>query len=98
MSANDNKVSVEDYGGSPKFKGPSVRVYGNPNYWAQPMDGDKDEKDTTKARAGINYKTKWDQKAESFPSYERLINNHCQQQEIGYLLVPRFMSRYKKNM
>ena len=96
MSANDNKVSVEDYGGSPKFKGPSVRVYGNPNYWAQPMDGEKDEKDTTKARAGINYKIKWDQKAESFPSYERLINNHCQQQEIGYLLVPHFMSRYMK--
>jgi hypothetical protein len=47
-----------------------------------------------KARTGINYKVKWDDKIESFPAHERLINHHCQSYDIGYLLHPHFMTMY----
>jgi hypothetical protein len=48
----------------------------------------------TKGRTGISRKVKWDENVESFQSYQRLIIDHCQQHELGYLLIPHFMKMY----
>jgi hypothetical protein len=80
------------------FSAPTtVKVFGNPNYWTQTYgreQRDIEDRDCTEARPGISYKIKWDEKAESFQEYERLINNHCQQNDLGYLLIPHCMTMY----
>jgi hypothetical protein len=74
-----------------------VKVIGNPNYWTQKYtreQRDVEERIYTKGRAGISHKIKWDENAESFQTYERLVSNHCQQHDLGYLLIPHFMTMY----
>ena len=74
-----------------------VRLFGNPQSWPTYDYREKEDRDYTKSRTGIAYKIKWDEKAESFPDYERLINNHCQQHDLGYLLIPHFMTMYLRH-
>jgi hypothetical protein len=62
-----------------------VKVFRNPNYWTQKYTRDQrdvEERIYTKGRAGISHKIKWDENAESFQTYERLISNHCQQHDL----------------
>jgi hypothetical protein len=53
-----------------------------------------EDKDNTKLRHGISHKIKWDGLAESFKECDRIIQSHCRQNGLGYLLVPRFMLLY----
>jgi hypothetical protein len=92
--SNRDVEDRSDDGIIPNGGPPTTRVSGNPDFWSRNYDRDGDERDFTKGRTGINYKFRWDQKAESFPEYERLINNHCQQHDLVYLLIPHFMTTY----
>jgi hypothetical protein len=48
----------------------------------------------TTSRTGISYTTTCDENTESFQSYARSISKHCQQYDLGYLLVTHFMTTY----
>jgi hypothetical protein len=58
VNGEQSPGGVDSQGGQRPYRGtPALRVFGNPSYWSRYYDNDNNEKDQTKARTGINYRS-----------------------------------------